>query len=643
MLSGATRGGAVLAVWLCGMGLCFLGGAAQGEPPPVYETVVRGNRFEQGPAADDPAGFSTRIRILEPPPGMALTDVLESAPGLRLRDSGGRQTLGLRGSDGQQLAVFLDGIRLTPAGGGPVDLTLLDPTHLELAEVRRGAGSARFGSSAIGGALLLQTPRLRTRNHTRVGLGYGSSNTWSGSAAHADKAMGLRYLASASYRQSDGDFTYTDENGEARQRQNNASRGGELLLKADRPLGGDRWLLLVLDDFGATERGAPGMSQRPSATAGQRDVRNLASVRLRRFDTLVPGGRLEVGLAQRFQHFSFREPSPPAVDSQNQSYGLEGTVGLGLPLGGSGRLDAGVELRGELFRDASVVGDPWRLETDLWMASSLRLLRRHLVLVPAVRLAVANGFGSTVVPRFGMVVRPLRWTRRRWLAPLELVANLGRSFRYPSFQEMYIRLDGFGANPTLQPEDALEGEVGLRWRRRLLSLEAVYFQRRLKNLILFAPVSSFLVRADNYRDAHADGLEAAGELHAPGGLSLRASYTFTRSRFGEPSLPLPGHPGHRVKARLEWEPPWPARLPERRRFQLRLFTAVVGESATTLDRFGSQVEEGRVLLSAGGSLGYRGFVLGAEGWNLLDKRDAVDAVGFPLPPARFMVSLAKSL
>jgi outer membrane receptor protein involved in Fe transport len=248
-----------------------------------------------------------------------------------------------------------------------------------------------------------------------------------------------------------------------------------------------------------------------------------------------------------------------------------------------------------------------------------------------------------VVPRFGLLVRPLRWTGRPWLRPLTLVASLGRSFRYPSFQEMYVRVDGFGGNAELQPEDAVEAELGLRWRRRLLSLELVYFQRRLKNLILFAPVSSFLVRADNYRNARAEGLEAAAMLHAPGNLDLRASYTLTRSRFGDPPMSLPAHPEHRLKARLEWAPPWTDRLPGQWRVQPRLFSAIVVEGATVLGRFESQPEEGRVLLSAGASLGYRGFTLSAEGENLLDKRDAVDAVGFPLPPARFLLSLVKTL
>jgi outer membrane receptor protein involved in Fe transport len=251
-----------------------------------------------------------------------------------------------------------------------------------------------------------------------------------------------------------------------------------------------------------------------------------------------------------------------------------------------------------------------------------------------VRLATATGFGATVVPRFGLVLRPLRPLRIRALRAIEVAANVGRSYRYPSFQEMYIRLDGFGGNAALQPEDAVDGDVGVRWAHRWISLEAAYFQRRIGNLILFAPVSSFLVRADNYRGARSDGVELAGRAGPLVGLTLRASYTFTRSRFGDPPMSLPGHPEHRVAARLAWE------TPAGRRWSAQLWSGVVVESGMVLGRFDSVAVGGRVLLSCGGGLTYRGITLSVEGQNLLDKRDAVDTVGFPLPPARAFASLA---
>lgn len=605
-----------------------------------YETVVHGQLVEELAPDGDPVGFGSRLRLSDPSLAADLARILERAPGLRVREAGpaGRQTLSLRGADSQQVAVFLDGIRLTPPAGGGVDLSLYDPGHLEEAEVRRGGGSTRLGAGAIGGALLLRTPRLRDRALTTASLGYGSYRSLAFRAARGAPLGRLRYLLSASYREAEGDFPYLDHNGVPQRRLNNDSRQGEAILKLDTILA-HRWHLLLLDDLALAERGAPGMSQRPSTTARQRDLRNLTGLAASRDGTLLAGGRLDLQLSHRYERFAFDEPAPPVVRSENQSFALEGKAALGLPLGRDGRVDGSVELRGTFFREHAA-GDPSRLEADLALASRTWLGRRVLLVAPAVRVALATGFDATVAPRLGLVARPLARTRPA-LAALELAGSVGRSFRYPSFHELYVRYDGFGGNAALRPEDSLDGDLGLRWRHRGVGLEAAYFRRQIKNLILFAPVSSFLVRADNYSAAVADGAELAARAELPAGLALRASYTLTRTRFGAPAMSLPGHPTHRVKARLDWELPfWRSSPQPARRVAARIFSAVTAESAMVLSRFDGTPEEGRVLLAAGAAVSYRGLTLSAEGENLLDKRDAVDTVGFPLPPARFFVSLS---
>ncbi len=586
-----------------------------------YETVVHGRLVEELAPSGDAVGFGTRLRLSTPSLAEDLARLLERAPGLRVREAGpgGRQTLSLRGADSQQVAVYLDGIRLTPPAGGGVDLSLYDPSHLEEAEIRRG-GSARFGASAIGGAVLLRTPRLRDRALTSASVGYGSYQSLGFRASRVAPLGPLRYLLSASYRQSEGDFPYLDHNRLPQRRINNDSRQGELLLKLDTL--------------------AAGMSQRPSTTARQLDLRNLTGLSAVRDGAILRGGRLELQLSHRYERFDFDEPTPPVVRSRSQSSALEGTARLGLPLGGLGRVDGSVELRGIFFREQAS-GDPNRLEADLALASQA-WLGRVLLLAPSLRVALASGFDAIVAPRLGLVLRPFARLGRPALAALELTGNVGRSFRYPSFHEMYVRYDGFGGNAALRPEDALDGDAGLRFRHRGVALEAAYFRRLIKNLILFAPVSSFLIRADNYSAAVADGLELAARGELPAGVALRASYTLTRTRFGEPAMSLPGHPTHRLKGRVDGELPWwrGARTPEARRVAVRLFSSVTVESAMVLSRFDGTPEEGRVLLAAGAAVSHRGLTLSAEGENLLDKRDAVDTVGFPLPPARLFVSLS---
>lgn len=614
---------------------------------PGYQTVVHTDAVEQTQPRDDPSGFSTRLRIRDPAAGTGLARLLERVPGLRVRESGGgQQGLSMRGADGRQVLVVLDGVPLSSPGTHGVDLSLLDPGHLEQVEVRRGGGSTRFGTDAVGGVLILRTPALRSRARSRASVGYGSFNTLAARVSRSATLRGgrrpLRYLVSGSYRQSDGKFPYVDENRVARVRENNDSRVGQVLLKLNQVLS-ERWRLGLTDDFSAADRGAPGMSQSSSTTARQSDLRNLTAFKLLRLDTLVRRGELELDLYHRYVRFRFDDPTPPLsrppVVSHNQCFTVGGGTRLSLPLSRRGAFHGGATLRGTLFHDAQT-GDPNRLETDLWISSQTWFLDRHLLLVPAVRLAVATGFDPVVVPRMGLVLRPLRWTGKPWLAAVELAGNVGRSYRYPSFDEMFIRLDGFGPNPDLKPEDALDLDAGLRFRLRWLSLEAAYFRRWIGNLILFAPVSSFLVRADNYPGAAASGVEAAGEIRPGLGLSLRAAYTFTRTWWGEPAMNLPGHPRHRLVTRVGWERRGMGANTRASGWGLECWVGATVESGMFLSRFNTTPEEGRVLLGTGAALSWRQLTLSAEGRNLLDRRDALDTVGFPLEPARFLVALA---
>ncbi len=617
--------------------------AAPVQNPYDYNTVVRGRVIEQRRPADDPAGFTTVLRIKDPPAGTELPSLLERVPGLRVKDTGpgGRKGLSLRGTDSHQAVVFLDGVRLS----GATDLSLLDPAHLEKAEVRRGGGSARFGADALGGVLSLSTPRLRSRPRNKASFSYGSFNTVAARASRsAALVKRLRYLASASYRQSDGEFSYVHHiNGTEHARRNNDSRVGELLLKADY-LFSDSWQIGLINDLVLGERGAPGVLDSACSTSRQQDLRNLTAVQIRVYDLWLEDSRLDLSLSHRFGQFHFRDPCAFNRPSHTRSFAVGLNARWGVPLPGVGRLDLGLELQEGLLQDleGSLRDDqPSRFTADFFASSKVQLLKRHLVLVPAARLSLATGQAATVVPKVGVVLRPLRWTKNRWLAPLALAGNVGRSFRYPTFHEKYVDLDSLRGNPDLRPEDAVEADVGLRWAHEVVDLEVVYFSRRIKDLILYAPVSLYLVEANNFSGVSTDGVEASINLRPGWGVTVRAAYTHLRTRWGDPPLRLPGHPEHRLATRLAWGYPFSGR--GKPRWSLELWAGATVESDMALDQHNNILLDSRVLLSAGASASYRWLSLSAEGRNLLDRRDLLDTMGFPLPPARFWVSLSAAL
>ena len=202
-------------------------------------------------------------------------------------------------------------------------------------------------------------------------------------------------------------------------------------------------------------------------------------------------------------------------------------------------------------------------------------------------------------------------------------------------------MDSLRGNPDLDPEDAVDGDVGLRWELPIIALEAAYFRRQIKNMILYLPVTFDVVEASNISWAEAEGAEASLRLTPGWGIDLRAAYTHTITRWDEPVVSLPGHPEHRMVTRLAWGYPWSDQKDPA--WELEVWGGVTHESGMPLDQINNIVVEERVLLSAGGSFRYRWITLAAEGRNLLDQRDLQDSLGFPLAPARFLISLSGAI
>jgi vitamin B12 transporter len=612
-----------------------------------YEVEVHAPRWRRLPA-DDPSGFTSVVNISAPSPGDRLEDLLAEVPGLRFKSEGadGRMSLTMRGADGGRTVVYLDGIRLSSPGGMGVDLSLISPEQLGAVEVRRSAASARFGSSALGGALVLRSAKLSPKTRNSLSVGYGSFNALHLQASRHEKFRSLRYLISGGFRRGSGDFVYVDENGQNRLRENNDSQKGELLVKADLFIG-EHWRIDAINHFALAERGAPGMSQYPSATARQYDLRNLTSLRATRYANLTADDSIAFSVSHRYETFRFDETSSPPIHSHNQNYAPGLNAVYTLPMGRFGRLQSGLDLRADLFRD-SATSNPWRLSVDLWAASQIKFAEGAIIVAPAFRLATASDFGASLIPKLGLSVRPFNALKRgNWLRGFELLANIGRAFRYPSFQEMYVRLDGFGGNPNLDPEDAVVLDAGFRFSYGGVAFESAYFHRRMKNTILFAPVG-FVVRADNYSKAVVEGLETALTVEPGYCLAVNAAYTVMRTAFGEPEMQLPGHPGHRASGQLNWaaarckkpllgKEAWPWLK------KLEIWFSLTGETKKVLSRFNTTEEEGRLMVSAGVRYGYRWLSFSLEAKNLLDKRDALDSVGFPLAPLQIWGGLRADL
>lgn len=145
-------------------------------------------------------------------------DLLQEVPGIEIQNTGStgqQKKISIRGSEANQVLVLLDGVPLNDEHTGSVNLATI-PVHLiEKIEVHKGGHSPRFGSGAIGGVINLITHRKFPVNY-QLASGIGSFNHYQIEGTFSSSYKSLSYIFSGNYIKNQGNYPYSyiDSKGE---------------------------------------------------------------------------------------------------------------------------------------------------------------------------------------------------------------------------------------------------------------------------------------------------------------------------------------------------------------------------------------------------------------------------------------------
>lgn len=526
---------------------------------------------------DDPTAFSSVIEV-EQFAGEAKTlpEIIAESVGVQVRRFGGpgdAAEISIRGSTANQVVVLLDGVRLNTAQSGSVDLSTIPRDLVERIEITRGGGSMQTGSDAIGGVVNIVTRRPSTASRTTGSFSAGSWSTFNGSLGHTGEIAGLEtslgydgfgtagdWEFRAADRRIDGQLIPGPEGSFTRV--NNDSERHSVLLRVARDLS-DRTRLRFTDSFLHDEGGAPGPDSGGGALLGQslsarrKRIRNLADIRLDFADAEPLALSGDARLFHRYDRARFDDPQPrlgPPVESDNRNHSLGGRGNLQAEFAAgfsTHRASLGLESRGDWLRSADF-GDPSRWMLGIFAQDEVGFLEKRLRLVPGLRFDQTQGFGGEWLPRFGLVAQLTPW--------LSLRGNVERAYRVPNFDELYFDEEFVRGNPNLEPEDALEADLGFDLRFQKLGpvsdlwLEFALFRNDIEESIVFQRVNPFVVAATNTGPALARGIELAGRLRFFDWVGLLANWTRLDTEAERTGNPLPGRPQDEVLVRLDVGP-----------------------------------------------------------------------------------------
>ncbi len=614
------------------------GRAARGDggPPPVVldEVVIT---LPRAPAPQDPTASATVVeadRFAGELKGVA--ELAATAPGVAIRSGGGLgqlTTVSIRGSNAAGVRVLLDGIPLDTAAGGGVDLSTIPLHWVDRVEVVRGAEGAYFGAGALGGAVNVVTlPAVAGAWGAEVtGGSFGTAS------AVADAGFGgerWAVLAAATGSTTQGNYPYRTPADPSvpgsplveQVRENAAAAQGGLLVKGRWTPGDDRLDGVVQASWGWT--GLPGVPAAPTPYDWQRGGRLSGALRWSRL--AASGLTVEAIASGRVETLDVYTASPGTAGATDQSDAAGGAEGRVSWEAGPSLLTAGALASAERL-DSTASGDHSRPTFAGWVADDLTFGDKALRVSPAVRV-------DAVGPYVGVSAK--LGASARVTGPVSVRASAGRSFRPPSFSELYLVQGPFEPNPDLRPELAWSVDGALVYDGPLGRGSVGGFGTLYDDLIVYDAgrvPGSF--KPQNALRASAAGLEleaVTAAARSAWNLQGQLSYTFlaTETLRGVPGVvgkELPHRPRNRLFARASIDP-GPAGG--------HVEAQYVG--AQWLDSRNLHSAPASFVVNAGAFariLQDPEIRLGAEVKNLLDDQTLQDGFGYPLPSRTVLVTL----
>lgn len=423
----------------------------------------------------------------------SLIDLLQKQRGVEITRNGGAgnsASVALRGGNGKQTLLLIDGVRSYSATSGEASWSAIPLSQIDHVEIVLGPMAVLYGADAVGGVIQIFTKKGDGGPHPTFSAGAGS--------------YGEEVLTAGVYGSTQGEHVVRYAFNASREESRGFSSTNKLVGTSFNP-----------DDDGYSKRSVSGSLSMELAKGQEIGASFLSSRNDGEYDnsrakinphivsdvdvySLYSRNRITDNWTSLFQvsrnedkgRDYFALTGPDTIQSTQDRYTWQNDIRIGADL-----LQIVAEHLREKVESNQLAKAALNEERDTDSLAVAYQLKRgdHLGSI-GVRYDDNSVYGSEVTGSIGYGYHMTNTWR--------INGSVGTSFRAPTFNDLYYPGSG---NPDVNPEKGKNAEIGVYFDDGRNNFNAVYYHNKLSDLIVYLSPCTSLCAA-NVEDATLEGL-----------------------------------------------------------------------------------------------------------------------------------------
>ena len=480
---------------------------------------------------------------------LTIADVLQTEiPGVEFsRQMDGQVVMNMQGMGGSDVLFLIDGERMAGESLNNIDYERLNIDNIERVEIVRGAGSALYGSNAIGGVVNIITKEAEQPWSLNVNGRYGSHREQKYGATLGFDRKNFNSMTDISYKTVD---TYTLHGRD--------SASSPSIIYGGRTLNANQRFRY---DF------LPNLSLKLRGGFYHRE-RDYSQTRIDRYIDGTAGALLTYDIDEKahlhadyaFDRYDKYRHLPRAGRSDQEYSNMQNkaNVQFDYDFSAENRFTAGVEylnetlLSNQFDTTASGAYRNYRAHTAVAYAQHDISFKQRWFLVYGLRMDYNSGFKLPhLSPKASLMYK---------IHPVSLRLSYAGGFRTPSLKEMHSNYDmgNLGwfiiyGNPNLKPEKSQNVMLSVEYAHKNASLTASGYYCYTRDKI--TTVYNLVQDTAFYRNAnrsHTAGADVSLMLKLPYGFGIKLSYAYVFDRQKEGGVNVSYARPHTGVARFDY-------------------------------------------------------------------------------------------